>query len=296
MKKYVTLLAAVLINTLSFSQTIDTNYFPEYNNTASKSDYNRGKELLKNAYDQISNREKIYYADYWNVAFAFSHMGVKKEVILNYLKKSKVTNHESFCKIVNLQIDARNGLSETPFYKLLRHLYEKLIADCKGISIESFSIEEKLREKEKLNLNNYNEKLIDKLIICMEKDQRYRTSPSLYKNNMNKQNNLDKEVQEQIIEILQEFGYPGKDLVGEPFMNYACLLIEHGGTLDYQEKYLPIVVKAYHNNQMDRIYLHMLIDRVQWKKTGKQIFGSHRDIPFETAEVIDEVKNKYGLK
>lgn len=296
MRTLTTLLFTLLTYTSSFSQNLDVSYIPEPNDKVTMSEYNRGKELLHNAYDQYTGDGKVTYVDFWNVAFALSHMGVEKEIILSYLRKAKATDSESFCKIANFQIDRRGGLSETPFYKLLGEAYTHLISDCSGIIIEPVSMEARLREKEKLELARYNERLIDKLITLMDMDQRYRTSSELYKKNQAKQDRLDAKVQEKLTLILEKYGYPGKELVGEPFMNYACLLIEHGGKLDYQEKYLPMVVEAYHKGQVDKAFLTMLIDRVQWKKTGKQIYGSHMGVPFESAKVISEVKSKYGLR
>ncbi len=295
MLKIINVLVVLLISISSFSQEIDTDYFPEYNNTVTMSDYNRGKHLLENAYSQISDPAKVHEIDYWNVAFAFSYMGIEKNIVFDYLKKSKTINSENFCAIANRQIDARKGLSKTPFYKLLGERYAKLICDCEGVVVNEISIEQRIKEKEKLDLSKYNEKVIDILIRCMDKDQRYRASSSLYANNRDKQTILDREIQEEMNSVFEEFGYPGKDLVGEIFMDYACLFIEHGGELNYQEKYLPLVAEAYKNDQVSKPYLKMLIDRIHWKKNKKQVFGSHMGIDFESSDIIKEVKKKYDL-
>ena len=125
----------------------------------------------------------------------------------------------------------------------------------------------------------------------MDKDSFYR-----YKTEWDeRQRKLDMDVQLELTEILNTYGYPGKSLVGENYMNYACLMIEHGGELEYQEKYLPMVAEALKNGELEKNYVRMLIDRIHWKKTNKQIFGSQNGVPFDTDEVIREFKAKYNL-
>lgn len=284
------------LNLQLFSQVIDLDYFPEYNESVSKEKYNWGKEVLKNSYAQINGGNDICYADYWNVAVAYASMGVDKQVVFKFLKKSKSSDKEDFCIIVNESNDEKNGVENTRFYKLLGVMYKELVSDCHGFKNEPPTIEEMMKMKDSIDLNKCNGSLIDVLIVNIEKDQRYRYSTSVYDNNKSKQDSLDRVVQANMIKILDQFGYPGKDIVGEPFMNYASLMIEHGGALAYQEKYLPMVAEAYQKGQVDRTALSMLIDRVYWRKTGKQIFGSHISVPFHTNEVITKVKRKYNLE
>ncbi|MFO7862473.1 MAG: DUF6624 domain-containing protein [Salinivirgaceae bacterium] len=296
LKKLFMLLIVMCLNIQSFSQVIDLGYFPEYNGAVSKEKYNWGKEVLKNSYAQINGVNDVCYADYWNIAVAYASMGVDKQVVFDFLKKSKSSSKEDFCMIVNDHIEHKEIIENTRFYELLGGVYKEFVSDCHGFKNESSTIEEMMKMKESIDLNKCNDSLIDVLIVNIEKDQRYRYSTSVYDNNKTKQDSLDCVVQANMMKILDQFGYPGKDLVGEPFMNYASLMIEHGGSLDYQEKYLPMVAEACQKGQVDRTALRMLIDRVYWKKTGKQIFGSHVGIPFHANKVITKVKRKYNLE
>ena len=40
----------------------------------------------------------------------------------------------------------------------------------------------------------------------------------------------------------------------------------------------------------------MLLDRIHWKETNKQYFGSHVGVPLETEEEIKRIKLKYGIE
>ena len=298
MRKFVFGLLVLVINFNLNAKNIDTSYYPKYNNDISKSEYNRGLEILKNSYRQIieDNNREPYYADYWNVATAYAIMFVEKENVWKYLKKAKSLNNENFCIIVNSSVESKEGIENTTFYKFLGDEFVSFISDCKGIINSPESIEKKLKRKHALDLSKLNEVLIDQLIILSEKDQRYRYQKSVYDKNWKAQTDLDNEVQTEMILILDEYGYPGKDLVGETFMNRSCMLIEHFLSLEHQEKYLPMVVKAYHDGQLNKNYLTMLIDRIHSKKTGKQIFGSHVDVPFESVKELKRIKSKYGLE
>ena len=47
--------------------------------------------------------------------------------------------------------------------------------------------------------------------------------------------------------------------------------------------------------EVKKPYVRMLVDRIHWKKTGKQIFGSHGSIPFDDEKTIQQYREKYGL-
>ncbi|MEQ9415341.1 MAG: hypothetical protein RIF39_16015 [Cyclobacteriaceae bacterium] len=294
--KYLLFLICLWLAQPAHCQLIDTDYFPEFEENVSLSEYNHGREILRNAYRQIKeDGGNVNYADYWNVAVAYANMGVDKGIVFPYLIRSKNIAQEKFCMIANYQISLNGDIEEAIFYKMFDQAYVILLQGCEGMESKPLTIEKLKAEKEKMSLTGLSESLIDRLIVCMEKDQRFRYSPTVYTENWEKQNALDDEVQEEMISILEEFDYPGRDLVGDRFMNFACLFIEHGGDLDYQDKYLPVVVDAFHNGQMSKSYLTMLIDRIHWKHTGKQLFGSHAAIPFDEPEIISQVIELYNL-
>lgn len=76
-----------------------------------------------------------------------------------------------------------------------------------------------------------------------------------------------------IEQIIQQYGYPGKSLVGSKQGNTAWLVIQHA-PLPIQEKYLPLMRKAANEGEMDKPNLALLIDRIRMYKGQKQIYGS----------------------
>jgi murein L,D-transpeptidase YcbB/YkuD len=76
-----------------------------------------------------------------------------------------------------------------------------------------------------------------------------------------------------IEQIIHEYGYPGKSLVGSREMSTAWLIIQHS-PLSIQEKYLPLIKKAAKEGEVEKSNLALLIDRIRMNKGQKQLYGS----------------------
>ena len=75
-----------------------------------------------------------------------------------------------------------------------------------------------------------------------------------------------------VIEILEEYGYPGKTLVGDQ-ASTAFLVIQHAD-IEIQEKYLPLLTEAAEKDELRYSSLALLIDRVNMRNNKPQIYGS----------------------
>ncbi|SFC14082.1 DUF6624 domain-containing protein [Spirosoma endophyticum] len=73
--------------------------------------------------------------------------------------------------------------------------------------------------------------------------------------------------------ILQQYGYPGKHLVGEKQNITAWLVIQHS-PLAIQEKYLPMIQKAADQGELNKSSAALLVDRIRVYKGQKQLYGS----------------------
>ncbi|GAB3167151.1 DUF6624 domain-containing protein [Telluribacter humicola] len=73
--------------------------------------------------------------------------------------------------------------------------------------------------------------------------------------------------------ILQQYGYPGKSLVGEEQSMTAWLVIQHA-PLAVQEKYFPLIQKAAQQGELEKSHLALLVDRIRVFKGQKQLYGS----------------------
>jgi|GEM_PF-1618946 len=297
MRGFIYSVVCVLICTGVDAQ-IELDYYPVQVDGIDQEDYRTAKHSLSGIYKRIKENESEDYsgATYWNVADAYAKMGVHPDRIMQLLYLSRDKNLDGFCAVLNLSIELSEGLEKNRFYKILGAPLVSLVEQCEGHITPVLNIKDLMKKKEELDITGLDEDLIDRLIVLLEKDQRYRSeSISYLREHAAEQNLLDAEVSEEVVKIFSEYGYPGKDIVGDEYKDYACLLLEHTGGITIQEKYLPIVAEAYRRNQLNSGPLSMLLDRIYSTKTGQQVFGSHGGVPYATDIVIEEVKKKYGL-
>ena len=71
--------------------------------------------------------------------------------------------------------------------------------------------------------------------------------------------------------IIEEHGYPGKSLVGEPANKTVFLVIQHSEKID---QYLPLIRKAAEDGELSKVYLAMMEDRNLMDKGLEQIYGT----------------------
>jgi len=288
-----TIICVIAMNV--YSQDIEIGYIPEQREGITDEKYNKGKKALEYVYKNLKKEYKLTQSTYWNLAAGFNYMGEEPEHIYNLLVSAKKVNPKGFCIVMDVNLHGRD-IKSSPFYKTIGDRFLNLVADCNEADIKPETLEELFAKKESLDLTGLNEPLIDRLILLMEKDRRYRGRSMKYmKENKEAWIKLDTEARADLIKIFEEYGYAGKDIVGEKYQDYMCLFLEHVGKLNAQEKYLPLVVDAYKNKQLTDMPLKMLIDRIYSTKTNTQIFGSHGGVPYADDKTIAEVKEKYGL-
>ncbi len=286
------LLISILLGfVLQFASAQEIGFIPPKSNAVSQEDYNKGKYILENTYKSMEEHGDIVYADYWNIAVGYSYIGYDKNKIFELLKKSKEMDAESFCAIIH---HGKKEVKSGKFFKLFGDDFLALIADCEGVGVPK-PMKSSLKEKAHYKGLNYD--LIAQLDAMMVKDQKYRRDDDVLANKAKwaKQKALDEENQKALKIIFEKYGYPGKSLVGDEYDDYACLILEHGSDLDFQEKWFPAVAEAMKQGELDKNIVRMLIDRIHWKKTGRQIFGSHIGVPMEEEKVIREIQYRYGL-
>ncbi|MFD2572878.1 DUF6624 domain-containing protein [Spirosoma soli] len=76
-----------------------------------------------------------------------------------------------------------------------------------------------------------------------------------------------------IEQIIQQYGYPGKQLVGDQLSVTAWLVIQHA-PLPIQEKYLPLMQKAADKGDLSKGNIALLVDRIRLRNGLKQLYGS----------------------
>jgi hypothetical protein len=167
--KRILLVGQIFLSGLCYSQE---NFIPTKPDHVSESEFRRGELILKNSRQQLADDNyRITSHDYWNFATAYSTMGQPKELVYDFLFKSKYTDKRDFCEIVKRYHQTKKGIDSTGFYKLLGQEYKLLVQDCSEIlSNDSFNIEEYISK------NKYDKQLVHRLNDLLTKDQKFRKS------------------------------------------------------------------------------------------------------------------------
>ncbi len=140
MKKITFIVALLFVSSYTYSQKIDTNYYPTKKSHVSNNDFKIGVENLTYAYADINENpdRQLNYIDYWRVATAYARLGEDKETIYKLLLKSKNSSKESFCIILNYQLEVNGGIrNNMRLYKTLGKRYTDLLSECSGVKLQS---------------------------------------------------------------------------------------------------------------------------------------------------------------
>lgn len=132
-----------------------------------------------------------------------------------------------------------------------------------------------------------NEPLRRELLKMQEEDQKYRKEADEIRNATlppeekekrlealwEKQAEADKRNMKRLVEIIEQYGWPGNSLVGKDGSLTAFLIVQHGG-LEDQKKYFPLLKEAVGKGEADPVHAAYLEDRILMREGKKQIYGT----------------------
>ena len=142
-------------------------------------------------------------------------------------------------------------------------------------------------------------KALQKELLKMEKeDQKYRAewqtkmieSPASSRINpsknsaalMKKQAEIDKKNLHRLNDMIKQYGWPGKSLVGEKASRSAFFILQHAD-LSTQQRYLPLLKEAAIKQEASASDVAMLEDRVLVGEGKKQVYGTQLHFGPETS-------------
>lgn len=97
------------------------------------------------------------------------------------------------------------------------------------------------------------------------------TESSLDKGEFSLMHQIDSANLVEVEKIIEEFGYPGIDLVGTPANEAVFYVIQHSNKID---KYLPLIKKAAQNGDITKKKLALMEDRHLMRNGNEQIYGT----------------------
>jgi hypothetical protein len=146
---------------------------------------------------------------------------------------------------------------------------------------------------------NCNESLRQEIITMVDEDQKMRKS-----------HNWDLEIDERntkkMKEIISQFGWPLRSVVGKDGADGAWLLAQHADhDADFQKLALELLKDAVSKNEAEKKHEAYLTDRVRVNTGEAQIFGTQfytneegvfGPRPIEDMENLDKRRLEYGLE
>lgn len=157
--------------------------------------------------------------------------------------------------------------------------------------------------------------IINELKAIRQNDQMYREFLKDYAKNRIidsvKTENLFSELKHvdsvnrvKVFSILNEFGWPSRDIIGEENSKTIWLVIQHS-SLEIQEKYLAVVKKAVNDKNLPAKYLAYLEDRIATDNGAQQLYGTQfitffKDgrrilLPIKNVDSVDSRRIAVGL-
>ena len=162
-------------------------------------------------------------------------------------------------------------------------------------SYEFYGKEKELRSEEKLN-----EELRRDILAMVEEDQQMRSSHKTWNPEVDRKNT------ERMKEIIKQYGWPDKSLVGKEGSLGAWLLIQHADhDPDFQKEALDLLTKAVERGQASKRNLAYLTDRVRVNSGEPQLYGTQffeddagvfGPRPIEDTENLEKRRKEMGLE
>lgn len=107
-------------------------------------------------------------------------------------------------------------------------------------------------------------------------------------------------------QIIRNYGWPGKSMVGEQASTGAFLVLQHSGDVNQMEKYQPLLKEAAESGELDKSLYAIFVDRILMYKNEQQIYGSQivfnktkkvlELYPIEDEANVDERRASVGLE
>lgn len=283
MKNLIYILLVLFYPSFSYCQL---DYYPPQGNHISDEQYQGAKYILENSYQQIKelvadpkDESQYTYADCWNLMVGYMKAGADNARVIKYLELAKEKNPKNFFFLFN------HSKKENFSIYLGEYGLQALEEECQA-ALAPINQDEKPDVIIKKSLNQ----LLDRI---HQNDQKYRGKHD--DTHKQKQKALDQENLRLIDSLYAHYKkYMGESMVGESQKTIMWAVIQHSN-LEAMEKYLPVIHQAVIEKELPMGPLRMLLDRVYWLKTGKQIFGSQSGIPFAEDALIEQVKKQYNL-
>ena len=227
------------------------------------------------------NPMNLNVADFWNITSALIVLKEQKELIAIAFKKAIDKDGPSVCSYVE-------ALGPAALSKAIPEIFLPFYANClqNKRALARFDFTKYAEE------NHLDVRLVNIVNTISLNDQKFRSTGTM---DWNLQRPLDLKNQQLIDSLFNSYKtYIGKDLVGPKLESTMWLVVQHSN-LKMMEQYLPVIVKATDDKQLDIIPLKMLMDRIYSIKYNYQVFGSQTGITIADEKTRTAIITKYHI-
>jgi hypothetical protein len=158
-------------------------------------------------------------------------------------------------------------------------------------------------------VDQLNNVLKNELLAMHQKDQLVREElakdGSLFEGYHPKMQEVHDRNAERLEQIINQYGWPGKSLVGEDAAHAAWIILQHAiAKPALQRKLLSLLQDLAQKGEVDKAEVAMLEDRILYFEGKAQIYGTQFDwdengqmspLPIENADKVDERRKQIGL-
>jgi len=260
-------------------------FIPEQAPSIIDKNYRLAVMILEETYQSIEDDNgQIVYADYWNLAYAYTLCEQPREEITSFLKKCKRMHPKNFTQLFN---SSPGNVKQWEDY-LGAEVMEKIRPDESGNETE---IADEITP-ETYCTSKYTD-LQCQLARIWQSDQHHRGG---FGDITARQRELDKANQALIDELFSEHKtYLGKDMVGQELSHVMWAVIQHSN-LEMMKRYLPVIQEANRSEQLPgNGALKLLVDRICNIEHGVQLYGSQAGVPLASEDQMDKLFLEYNL-
>lgn len=143
-------------------------------------------------------------------------------------------------------------------------------------------------------------------LLLLEARKKYGSDAPATKRVHARMKRIDAENARRIRQIIDRYGWPGKDDIGEEANETLFLCIQHVDELEVQEKYLPLLKHAVDKGNAEGWHYAFLTDRIRMNSGRKQVYGTQTIVdsngeldyvvPLEDPDNVDSLRRSVGLE
>lgn len=273
--------------------TAQNDYFPAKKDSQTVESYQKFKRNLTNLYAKMKNttNNKALANIFVNKASILALLGeANADTLRNQIAYAYTLDSTTTCLLIR-HFDKVGSMNFRDNYKRVDASdWSKWCAKCQPILAEI---------KKKIVISVRDSALYLRLKQIYADDQMYRKDHSLFNVYQVERRKLDSINVVKVKDIIREYGYPSKTLVGD--QNSTPFFVIQHADLKTQEMFLPHIKKAVKEKELPKNLLMLIVDRIHWNKYNMQIFGSqstiddnknYKSVPIDTSEEALRLKKE----